>query len=77
MARRGAPRRVRVPDLVGMASQDAAKLLREVGLRAGLVRFERSRDFETGIVIGHKPPARSMVERGTPVALTVSSGRLQ
>jgi beta-lactam-binding protein with PASTA domain len=59
-----------------MGSQDAAELLRE-GLRAGLVRFERSRDFEAGIVIGHEPPARSMLERGTPVALTVSSGRLR
>jgi beta-lactam-binding protein with PASTA domain len=66
-----------VPDLVGMASQDAAELLREVGLHAGLVRFERSRDFEVGIVIGHEPPARSMLERGTSVALTVSSGRLR
>jgi beta-lactam-binding protein with PASTA domain len=68
---------VRVPDLVGLSSYDASGLLREVGLRPGLLRFERSRRYEAGIVIGQDPSPKSLVPRRSPVELTVSSGRLK
>jgi eukaryotic-like serine/threonine-protein kinase len=69
------PRRpVRVPDLTGRAASDAAGLLREVGLRAGLVRLKFSRDFDAGTVFDQEPVAGVNVERGQSVDLTVSSG---
>jgi hypothetical protein len=40
-----------VPDLVGMA----AGLLREVGLRAGVVRFRLTQGFSRGIVFDQEP----------------------
>lgn len=69
-----ARRPVRVPDLTGMATSDAAGLLREVGLRAGLVHLTFSREFDSGIVFDQEPAAGMNVERGQPVDLTVSSG---
>jgi beta-lactam-binding protein with PASTA domain len=46
-----------VPDLVGMAAPEAAGLLREVGLRAGVVRLTITRDFDRGIVFEQEPAA--------------------
>jgi hypothetical protein len=68
---------VRVPDLVGMDTADAASFLREVHLRPWMVRFDWSPDFRAGIVTGHDPPAGSRVDRGTRVTLMVSSGRIR
>jgi beta-lactam-binding protein with PASTA domain len=64
-----------VPDLIGMDTAYAAGLLREVGLRAWIVRLTLSEDFDRGVVIGQEPPAGSMVERHHRVVMDVSSGR--
>jgi beta-lactam-binding protein with PASTA domain len=69
-----AGRSVRVPDLTGMTTPEAAGLLREVGLRAGVVHLKFSRDFDSGTVFDQEPDAGVNVERGLPVDLTVSSG---
>jgi beta-lactam-binding protein with PASTA domain len=66
---------VRVPDLVGMDSVYAAGLLREVGLRAWVVRLKLSEDFDRGIVTGQEPSAGAMVERRHRIVMDVSSGR--
>ncbi len=68
---------MQVPDLVGMFSYEASGLLRELGLRSGVVTFARSRDHEAGIVIGQDPSPKSWAQKGSGVKLTVSSGRLQ
>jgi eukaryotic-like serine/threonine-protein kinase len=70
----GKARPVRVPDLTGMAAPDAAGLLREVGLRAGLVHLKFSKDFDAGTVFDQEPAAGVNIERGRSVELTVSSG---
>jgi hypothetical protein len=36
---------VRVPDLIGMDANDATGLLREVGLRPGVFRFQWSQEY--------------------------------
>jgi eukaryotic-like serine/threonine-protein kinase len=69
-----ARRPVRVPNLRGMATSDASGLLREAGLRAGLVHLTFSRDFDAGTVFDQEPAAGVNVERGQSVDLTVSSG---
>jgi beta-lactam-binding protein with PASTA domain len=71
-----ARRPVRVPDLYGMGSFEASALLREVGLKAGLVRLKPGRANE-GVVIDQDPPARTPVERGHKVDLTVSSYKIR
>jgi beta-lactam-binding protein with PASTA domain len=60
-----------------MDSSDATGLLREVGLRPGVFRFEWSRDYGTGTVIGLDPPPGSRVERRSRVDLTISTGRFR
>jgi len=68
---------VRVPDLIGMDATDATGLLREVGLRLGIFRFQWSQDYGTGIVIGLEPPTGTRVERRSRVDLTISTGRFR
>ena len=63
-----------MPDLVGLDTEAARRRLRTAHLRPGVVRFEWSREFETGIVIGQDPPAGRWVPEKSRVDLTVSSG---
>jgi beta-lactam-binding protein with PASTA domain len=65
-----------VPDLVGLDTEAARRLLRTAHLRSGVVRFARSREFDTGVVMEQDPPANAWVAEGTRVNVTVSSGRL-
>jgi beta-lactam-binding protein with PASTA domain len=65
---------VRVPDLIGMETVEAAGLLREVGLRPGVVRLEWSRVHGTGIVVSQGLPPGSWVEKRSRIDLRVSMG---
>jgi beta-lactam-binding protein with PASTA domain len=63
-----------MPDLIGLDTEAARRILHTAGLRSGMVRFEWSREFETGVVIGQDPVAGRWVPEGTRVDVTVSSG---
>lgn len=62
---------VRVPGVVGAAREDAERRLAAVGLRVS-VREVESDDENPGTVLSQSPDPRSLVERGTRVALTVA-----
>lgn len=65
---------VSVPDVTGLARQDATARLEALELRVD-VNEEPSPDFPRGTVIRTNPTAGSQLQKGTSVTLTVSSGR--
>jgi len=44
-----------MPDLFGLDTEAARRLLRTARLRPGVVRFAQSREFETGVVTAQDP----------------------
>lgn len=67
---------IRVPDVTGLRTDDAAKRLRGEGLVTGTLRLALSNEHEAGIVTGQTPRAGAAAQRGTEVALVVSSGKI-
>ena len=64
-----------VPDLSKAANEDEArKMLREVGLEPGEVKQEPSDDVDEGKIMTQSPDAGTMVDEGSTVDFTVSSG---
>ena len=64
-----------VPDnLVGMTQEEARAALEEAGLKVGNVTTENSAEHDSGQVIRTDPSAGARVQRGSEVALVVSSG---
>jgi beta-lactam-binding protein with PASTA domain len=66
------PVRVTVPSLVGLDAAAAKDRLRALGLHWSVATEESDR--ERGTVVAQSPSARSGIEKGGTVALTVSSG---
>lgn len=69
-----APRRCRVPRVVGRTLRIARRVITRAGCRVGRIRRARSR-VRVGRVVRQSPRARALVRRGTRVNLTVSRGR--
>ena len=67
------PKRVDVPDVVGLDIQDARAELSDRGLRADVSRVES--DAPEDEVTGQNPGEGTEVDEGTRVSLTVSKGR--
>lgn len=66
-----------VPRVVGMTLQKARRVLAAANLKVGLIRYERSRSVNRGVVISQKPSAAlsRKIRVGSRVSLVVSSGR--
>ena len=64
---------VEVPDVVGLAAEDAATALEQAGLQVGDVT-EESSDSAAGVVISSTPGAGEQVPEQEPIALVVSTG---
>ncbi len=66
---------IRVPDVVGMPSEDARSLLTVSGLVVELDDFEFSdEDIPRGHVLRQNPPAGTSIKRQRGITLTLSSG---
>jgi beta-lactam-binding protein with PASTA domain len=63
-----------VPELFGESVRGARVLLERVGLRAAGVTRAPSDEVGAGLVVATDPPAETVLPRGAPVGLLVSSG---
>lgn len=63
-----------VPSLFGESQRSAEVLLRSAGLRLGVITRAPSDDVGEGLVAGSDPGAETVVARGTPVSLFISTG---
>lgn len=68
---------VTVPDVLNRPLDEALTLLREAGLSKGRLSQVHSSRFPAGRVIGQRPGAGSVIDRGSPVGLLVSQGELE
>ena len=65
---------VPVPDVTGQPEPQAANLLGQAGLQVGTVTQQASDTVPSGRVISTNPAPNTQVEKGSSVALVVSSG---
>jgi len=72
LRRKGPPRRVRVPDVVGQPMVDARLALGRVGLRPEVQRDDDHPPAVQGRVAIQEPPPGSRVRRRTTVRLLVT-----
>ena len=63
-----------VPELFGESLRGTRLLLERAGLRVGGITHAPSDEVGQGLVVDTDPPAESVLPRGTPVALLVSTG---
>lgn len=63
-----------VPALFGETRRGAELLLQQAGLRVGGITRAPSEAVGEGLVVASDPPAESVLPRGTPVALLLSTG---
>jgi len=63
-----------VPELFGESRRGAQLLLERAGLRAGGMTRAPNEEVGLDLVAGSDPPAESVVPRGTPVSLLISTG---
>lgn len=63
-----------VPALFGETRRSAELLLQQSGLRVGGITRAPSDAVGEGLVVASDPPAESVLPRGTPVALLLSTG---
>jgi eukaryotic-like serine/threonine-protein kinase len=68
------PEQVAVPEVVGLAEDDARAALGEAGLEVGERSEETSEDVEEGAVIRSSPAVGAEVDVGTAVDLVISTG---
>jgi beta-lactam-binding protein with PASTA domain len=64
---------IRVPDLVGLTSSQAAATLRENGLSVGNIIEEANPSVALGIVLNQDPKVDRIVPRGSTVTIVVSA----
>jgi serine/threonine-protein kinase len=62
------------PDVVGMAGDQAEKLLGQAGFKTRRAESRQHPTYEAGKVIWQDPAAGTVLPEGTPVTLTVSDG---
>ena len=67
-------RRVTVPDVTGKSQAEAAAVLQNAGLKLGAVTPTPQASARPGVVVGQEPAAGGKAEKGSAVAVTVSSG---
>ena len=70
------PTKVTIPDVAGKSSTDAANQLGQAGFKTA-TQSQPSDSVPTGDVIGTNPPAGSQANKGSTVAIIVSSGKAQ
>ncbi|WP_010143401.1 PASTA domain-containing protein [Citricoccus sp. CH26A] len=63
-----------VPDVTGLAREEAARALAGAGLSLGRVSTEHSDTVDEGLVIRQEPVAGANLRGGRPVAVVVSDG---
>ena len=63
-----------VPELFGESRRGAQLLLERAGLHVGGITRSPNEDIGDGLISGSDPPAESVLPRGTPVSLLVSTG---
>jgi serine/threonine-protein kinase len=63
-----------VPELFGESRRSAQLLLERAGLRLGALTRAPSEEVGQDLIAGSDPPAESVLPRGTPVSLLVSTG---
>lgn len=68
------PETVEVPDLKGVALDEAKARLKKAGLEPGLVTREFSEDVDKGSVVATEPDTGTERRSGSAIALTVSKG---
>ena len=68
------PHRLQVPQVTGLALQDAQAALRHAGLTPGRVKNEPSATIPAGIVVSTAPAAGVLWPQPQPVQLVVSAG---
>ena len=68
------PALVTVPEVVGLALDEAKAELEDAGLTLGSTTSQSSDEFDDGVVSGQSVASGERVEPDTPVDLTVSSG---
>ncbi|WP_310961712.1 Stk1 family PASTA domain-containing Ser/Thr kinase [Nocardioides terrisoli] len=71
----GAPNQVSVPDLSGMTRAAAQQKLSTDGLGLGQVKHAASQDVRKGQVMGQDPTAGQLVDNGSAVDITISTGK--
>ena len=69
----GAPQAV-VPELIGMTQADAVAALADVGLELGSVTTQSSSEIDAGRIMAQDPAPETKVEKGSKVAIVLSSG---
>lgn len=62
---------VLIPDLKGLTMDEAEKILKEIGLSIGKVKYEASDSVENGHIISQSPKSPNKVEKGTKINLVV------
>lgn len=67
------PRTTTVPDVTGLAAADAQAKIENAGYKAGVVAKQESDKAAAGIVIGQKPAAGTVADKGALVDLTVAA----
>lgn len=65
---------VRVPNVVGIPSQEALRLLEEVGLEGKESEVRQDKFYPTGAVAFQNPPPDVLVKKGRGIYLTISGG---
>jgi hypothetical protein len=71
---RTAPAAVRVPEIVGLPQDEAAKVLNAAGLRARVLGTKTDEEIPDGAVVLSEPPPGRQVKVGRVVRFAVSSG---
>ena len=67
-------KRVEVPPLVGEEEDVAKKLCEDSGLKMEVIAYEKSEDFDEGIITSQKTAAGAKVYEDTKIQVVVSSG---
>ena len=62
---------VLIPDLKGLTMDEAEKILKEIGLSIGKVKYESSDSVENGHIISQNPKSPDKVEKGTKINLVI------
>ena len=71
------PREAAVPDVMGVPFTEARRRLADAGFRADTAEQNWSGTAGRGVVVGQRPPAGEVQERGALVLLDISLGRRQ
>lgn len=65
-------KRVAIPEIVGLRLQDGQRLLRESGLRIGVIQFRPTFNAEPNLILSFTPAERDTVFEGETINLIVS-----